>query len=102
MKRELYARLVHAAKDKSRDQETLREEIAERYHLKVVSGRIPIPDLRIEYLNENDYEIQRRTSNSPRSTIVRAAFPKRPAPGSSSMPAVAKLTGSAVSVTTGS
>jgi len=60
MKRELYARLVHAAKDKSRDQETLREEIAERYHLKVVSGKIPIPDLRIEYVNENENEIQRR------------------------------------------
>lgn len=38
----------------------MREEIAAHYHLKVVSGRIPIPDLRIEYVNENDYEIQRR------------------------------------------
>jgi hypothetical protein len=27
--------------------------------LKVVSGRIPIPDLRIEYVNENECEIQR-------------------------------------------
>jgi len=60
MKRELYARLARAAADKRRDRETSREEVAERYHLKVVSGRIPIPDLRIEYLNENDYEIQRR------------------------------------------
>lgn len=45
---------------KHRDRDTLREEVAKRYHLKVVSGRIPIPDLRIEYVKENDNEIQRR------------------------------------------
>jgi hypothetical protein len=60
MKQELYARLARASRDKSRNSETLRKEIAERYHLKVVSGRIPIPDLRIEYVNENENEIQRR------------------------------------------
>jgi hypothetical protein len=60
MKRELYARLVRAAADKRRDPDVLRKEVAKRYHLKVVSGRIPIPDLRIEYVNENDNEIQRR------------------------------------------
>ena len=60
LKRELYARLARAAADKRRDRDTLREEVAKRYHLKVVSGRIPIPDLRIEYVNENDSEIQRR------------------------------------------
>jgi hypothetical protein len=60
MKQELYARLARASQAKSRNSETLRKEIAERYHLKVVSGRIPIPDLRIEYINENDNEIQRR------------------------------------------
>lgn len=60
LKRELYARLARAAADKCRDGDTLRKEVAKRYHLKVVSGRIPIPDLRIEYVNENDNEIQRR------------------------------------------
>ena len=60
MKQELYVRLARASQDKSRNLETLRKEIAERYHLKVVSGRIPIPDLRIEYVNENENEIQRR------------------------------------------
>lgn len=60
MKRELYARLARASTDKRRDRETVREEVADRYHLKVVSGRVPIPDLRIEYVNENDCEIQRR------------------------------------------
>jgi len=60
MKQELYARLARASQVKSRDAESLREEVAERYHLKVVSGKIPIPDLRIEYVKENDNEIQRR------------------------------------------
>jgi len=60
MKQELYARLARASRVKSRDAETLTEEVAARYHLKVVSGRIPIPDLRIEYVKENDNEIQRR------------------------------------------
>jgi len=54
MKQELYSRLARASHDKNRNLETLRKEISERYHLKVVSGRIPIPDLRIEYVNEND------------------------------------------------
>jgi hypothetical protein len=60
MKQELYARLARACQDKNRNPETLRKEIAERYHLKVVSGRIPIPDLRIEYVNQKENEIQRR------------------------------------------
>ncbi len=60
MKQELYARLARTSQDKSRNSETLRKEIAERYHLKVVSGTIPIPDLRIEYVNQNENEIQRR------------------------------------------
>ena len=60
MKRELYVRLARATTDKRRDPDTLRKEVAMGYHLKVVSGRIPIPDLRIEYVNENDNEIQRR------------------------------------------
>jgi hypothetical protein len=60
MKQELYARLARASQDKNRNSETLRREIAERYHLKVVSGRIPIPDLRIEYVDQHDNEIQRR------------------------------------------
>jgi hypothetical protein len=38
----------------------VKEEVAARYHLKVVSGEIPIPDLRVEYVRENDNEIQRR------------------------------------------
>ena len=60
MKRELYRRLARACQDKSQDQEATKEEVARRYHLKVVHGKIPIPDLRIEYVNENDSEIQRR------------------------------------------
>jgi hypothetical protein len=60
MKRELYTRLARVPQDKSRDPEAVKEEVAKRYHLKVVSSEIPIPDLRVEYLRENDSEIQRR------------------------------------------
>jgi len=60
MKDELYSRLARASPDKTRNPKTLREEVAEGYHLKVVSGRIPIPDLRVEYVNENDNQIQHR------------------------------------------
>lgn len=59
LKQELYSRLARASRDKNRDPEALREQIAERFHLKTVSGKIPIPDLRIEYTKENDNEIQR-------------------------------------------
>jgi len=60
MKDELYSRLARASRDKTRNPQTLREEVAKGYHLKVVSGKIPIPDLRIQYVNENDNEIQHR------------------------------------------
>jgi hypothetical protein len=60
MKQKLYSRLARASQDKNRDPERLRKEVAERYHLKVVSRKIPIPDLRIEYVKENENEIQRR------------------------------------------
>jgi len=58
MKDELYSRLARASQDKTRNPRTLREEVAERYHLKVVSGKIPIPDLRVEYVNESNNQIQ--------------------------------------------
>lgn len=60
MKRELYSRLARLSDDKGHATEAVKEDVATRYHLKVVSGEIPIPDLRVEYLRENDSEIQRR------------------------------------------
>ncbi len=60
IKRELYARLARLSDDKGPAPEEVKEEVAARYHLKVVSGEIPIPDLRVEYVRENDGEIQRR------------------------------------------
>jgi hypothetical protein len=39
LKPELYSRLARASRDKSRAPETLREEVAERFHLKTVSGK---------------------------------------------------------------
>src|SRR3989442_15751557 len=40
MKKELYSALAYVPQNESRNSETLRKEIAERYHLTVVSGRI--------------------------------------------------------------
>ncbi|MGB8836398.1 MAG: hypothetical protein WCC67_06615 [Candidatus Acidiferrales bacterium] len=60
IKRELYARLARLSDDKGHAPEEVKEEVAARNHLKVVSGEIPIPDLRVEYVRENDGEIQRR------------------------------------------
>jgi len=60
MKRELYSRLARYSDDRGQIEEDLKEKIANQYHLKVVSGEIPIPDLRIEYVRENENEIQRR------------------------------------------
>ena len=60
IKRELYARLARFSDDKGQGEEDLKEKIANEYHLKVVSGEIPIPDLRIEYVRQNENEIQRR------------------------------------------
>ena len=60
MKHELYSRHARAAKESNRNAEEVQEDVARNYDLRVVDGKIPIPDLRIEYVNENDNEIQRR------------------------------------------
>lgn len=60
MKDELYSGIARASKSRQQTQHAIREEMAHRYHLKVVDGKIPIPDLRIEYVNENDGQLQRR------------------------------------------
>ncbi len=55
MKEELYRKLAKALRGKTREpeREAIREEIAEKYHLKIVHGKIPIPDLRIEYADQD-------------------------------------------------
>ncbi len=60
LKDELYSRIARASKSRQESPQSIREEMAQRYHLKVVDGKIPIPDLRIEYVNENDGHLQRR------------------------------------------
>ena len=60
LKNELYSRIAHASKSKQQTQRAIRAEMAKNFHLKVVDGKIPIPDLRIEYVNENDWQLQRR------------------------------------------
>jgi hypothetical protein len=60
LKDELYSRIARASKSRQQTQRAVREEMAKGFHLKVVDGKIPIPDLRIEYVNENDCQLQRR------------------------------------------
>jgi hypothetical protein len=60
LKDELYSRIARASKSRQQSQQAIREEMAKSFHLKVVDGKIPIPDLRIEYVNENDCRLQRR------------------------------------------
>lgn len=61
MKEELYAKLANAleGETREREREAIREEVAEGYHLKVVQGKIPLPDLRIEYADQ-EFLLQRR------------------------------------------
>jgi hypothetical protein len=60
IKRELYARLARYSDDTGHIPEAEKERVARHQHLKVVSGEIPIPDVRVEYVHENEAEIQRR------------------------------------------
>jgi len=60
IKRELYSRIARYSDESGQLEDDLKEKIANQYHLKVVSGEIPIPDLRIEYVRQNEHEIQRR------------------------------------------
>jgi hypothetical protein len=60
IKRELYSRIARYSDEKGQLEDDLKEKIANQYHLKVVSGEIPIPDLRVEYVRQNEHEIQRR------------------------------------------
>jgi hypothetical protein len=54
MKAELYAKLAEALEGdtRERERETIRQQVAESYHFTVVRGKIPIPDLRIEYADQ--------------------------------------------------
>lgn len=54
MKEELYAKLAKALRDQTGELErdAIREKVAEQYHLKMVEGKIPLPDLRIEYADQ--------------------------------------------------
>ena len=60
LKDELYSRIARASKARHESPRSIREEVAQRLHLKVVDGKIPIPDLRVEYVNENEGQLQRR------------------------------------------
>jgi hypothetical protein len=49
LKKSLYRPLAKARKASSEDYARRREEIAREHGLRVVDGKIPLPDLRIEY-----------------------------------------------------
>jgi hypothetical protein len=60
LKDELYSSIAQASKLRYESLQSIREKMAKSFHLKVVDGKIPIPDLRIEYVNENDWQLQRK------------------------------------------
>jgi hypothetical protein len=86
LKDELYSRIARASKSRQQSQQAIREEMAKSFHLKVVDGKIPIPDLRIEYVNENDCGSSAETSSSPPTTTGPVGSQKRLALVFRSMP----------------
>jgi hypothetical protein len=60
IKRDLYADLSRVWQDKSKCPEAVKEAVARRHGLKVINKEIQIPDMRLEYVNDPDMDIQRR------------------------------------------
>jgi hypothetical protein len=60
IKRDLYADLARTWQDKSKCPETVKAAVARRHGLKVVNKEIQIPDMRLEYANDPDMNLQRR------------------------------------------
>ena len=60
IKRDLYADLARVWQDKSKCPEEVKEAVARRHGLKVINKEIQIPDMRLEYANDPDMDIQRR------------------------------------------
>ena len=74
MKRDLYRDLAKLKSLSPAEQEAKRSEIAQEHGLKVVNGKIPLPDLRIEYETATT-SMRESTSNSPLGP--RAAFVRK-------------------------
>ena len=98
LKRELYARLARASRDESRDPKTLREEVAERFHLKRCPGRFLT--CASSTPRKTTARFSASTSSWPPTIIVRRASPRKPAQAFRFTPAGAKPTGSAASAMT--
>ena len=60
IKRDLYVDLAHTWQDKSKCPERVKEAVARRHGLAVVNKEIQIPDMRLEYANDPDMDLQRR------------------------------------------
>ncbi len=70
MKRELYERLVRASEDKTKDPETVKEQAAQRYHLKVVDEQIPIADEWVtQMLRQGDAQVFKKYSQIKREAL---------------------------------
>jgi hypothetical protein len=54
LKKDLYRDLAKLKSLPAQEQEERKQEIAEDHGLKVVNGKIPLPDVRIEYENRDD------------------------------------------------
>jgi hypothetical protein len=70
MKRELYERLVRASEDKTKAPETVKEQAAQRYHLKVVDEQIPIADEWVtQMLRQGDAQVFKKYSQMKREAL---------------------------------
>ena len=62
LKRDVQKELARERKKSGKDLATVREEIAQKYHLKVVENKIQFPDVRLEYEGpEQDLSVSRNT-----------------------------------------
>jgi hypothetical protein len=68
VKRDLYADLARAWRDKGKYPETVKETVARRHGLKVVDREIQIPDMRLEYANDPDMDRRPKLAPASRST----------------------------------
>jgi len=83
MKKRLYRDLVKGGPGRASSEQN--HLVAERHGLQVVRGKVPVPDIRIEY-EARDGERARVASNSPPVTTGEEIWRKKSAPASPSTP----------------
>jgi hypothetical protein len=83
MKKRLYRDLAKRGPGRASSEQ--KHLVAERHGLQVVRGKIPVPDIRIEY-EARDGDRARVASNSPPVTTGEEIWRKKSAPDSPSTP----------------